>query len=92
MLGREGDDPVAAVRRLLERALERPVERLGRASGEGEAAAVQPDRLLDLLARDLDRRRGLAAPARGECGLANFSSIHGRIASATSGATGVVAW
>ncbi len=28
----------------------------------------------------------------GECGLANFSSIHGRIAAATSGATGVVAW
>jgi hypothetical protein len=28
----------------------------------------------------------------GECGLANFSSIHGCIALATSGATGVVAW
>ena len=29
--------------------------------------------------------------ATGQCGLANFSSIHGRIAAATSGATGVVA-
>jgi hypothetical protein len=28
----------------------------------------------------------------GECGLANFSSIQGCIAFATSGATGVVAW
>ena len=64
MLGRDRDDPVAALGRLLDRALERPVERFGRAAGEGDAAAVQADRLLDLLARDLDRGCRLVAPAR----------------------------
>ena len=66
------DDPVAALRRLLDRSLERPVERLGRAAGEGDAAALQADRLLDLLARDLDRRLGLTAPARRRVRIGEF--------------------
>ncbi len=46
MFGRDGDDPVAL--RLVASAFsivpfERPVDRLGRAPGEGDAAAVEPD-------------------------------------------------
>ena len=91
MFGGDGDDlaPLA----LLDRALDRPVERLGRAAGEDEPSLVEPDRGQHLVARMLDRRRRLARPsATANGGLANFSSIHGRIAAATSGATGVVAW
>ena len=43
MLGRDGDDPFAAVRRLLDRALERPVERLGRAPVKARRPPWQPD-------------------------------------------------
>src|SRR5205814_4320879 len=68
MLGRYGDDPGAGVLALggglLDAALERPVDRLGCAAGERDAAALEADRLVDLLARDLDRRFGFVAPAR----------------------------
>src|SRR5206468_10068650 len=64
MLGGDGDDPVPALRRLLDAALERPVDRLRGTSGERDAAALQPDCPFDLLARDLDRGLGLMAPTR----------------------------
>ena len=62
MLGRDGDQLAAL--RLLERSFQRPVERFGRAGGEGEAAASQAERLLDPVAGHFDRRGRLAAPAR----------------------------
>ena len=43
---------------------DRPVDRFGCTSGEGDTAAVEPDCILDLLARHLDRGFRLAAPAR----------------------------
>ena len=62
MFGGDGDElaPLGP----LERALDRPVDRFGRAAGEGEAALVRPIAVSDPVARDLDRRRGLAPPAR----------------------------
>ena len=62
MLSRDGDDLAPA----RAHALEREVDRLGRAAGEDQPPAFEPKRLHDLPARDLDRRRGLAAkPVRG---------------------------
>ena len=56
------------------------------------AAALAPT----IFAANAASQGSAAAASRpqrdGEWGLANFSSIHGRIASAASGATGVVAW
>src|SRR4029453_6802530 len=65
MLRGHGDDPVAALRRLLDRALERPIDRLGRTAGEGDASALEADRVLNLLTRHLDCRLGLVTPAGG---------------------------
>ena len=65
MLGRDGDDPVAAssaafstvpLSAQLSASVALPVK--------ATLPPLQADRLLDLLARDLDRRRGLVAPAR----------------------------
>src|SRR3954451_238718 len=69
MLGRNRYDPVAALSRFLDRALQSPVQRLGRAAGERDAAALEPHRFLDLLARDFDRRSGLMPPARRGMGI-----------------------
>src|SRR4051812_47511687 len=64
MLGRDRDYPVTAGWSLLDAPLESPVDRLGRAARESDAAALEAGRTLHLLARDLDRRFGLIAPAR----------------------------
>jgi hypothetical protein len=56
------------------------------------AAARGPIARSTCFARDLDRRRRLAAPARRRCADWRISPRStGRIAAATSGATGVVA-
>jgi hypothetical protein len=91
MLGRNGDDPIAISARLFHGALECPVERFGRTSGEGDATALEADRFLDLVPRNLDRGGRLRAPARWRMGVGEFLLGPGRIAWATSGATGVVA-
>src|SRR5260221_430556 len=54
----QGADPLGSMD------LVRPVQCLGRATGKGDAAPLEPDRPLDLLARDLDRGLRLIAPAR----------------------------
>src|SRR3954470_6255775 len=72
MLGRDRDDPVAALRRLLDRALERPVDRLGRAAGEGDAAPTEIDPFGDLPARYLDRRFRFMPPARRRMWIGEF--------------------
>src|SRR5205085_2174970 len=58
------DNAVPPPRRIFHRAFQRPVEGLGGTSGEGQGAALETDRLLYLLARDLDRGLRLIAPAR----------------------------
>ena len=77
---------------LLDAALQRPVERLGRAAGEGETATLQPDRLFNLLARNLDRSSGFMAPARRRMRIGEFHLVPRLHRLATSGASGVVAW
>ena len=90
MLGRDGHQ-LAALRAVSIVPLIAQLSASVAPAGEGKAPAGQADRLLDLLPRNLDGR-GASWPQReGVCGLANFSSIQGRIAAATSGATGVVA-
>src|SRR6185312_15065931 len=64
MLSRNRDDPVAAFIGSLDGAFKGPVDRLGGAAGECDASAFQTGGPFDLLARDLDDRRGLMAPAR----------------------------
>src|SRR4029453_18538710 len=62
MFGRDGHQLLALA--VFERPFDRPVERLGRTAGEGEAATEQANRLLDPLPCYFDPRRRLTAPAR----------------------------
>src|SRR3982751_3351136 len=64
MLGSDRDNPVAALCGFFDRALEGPVDRLGRASREGDVAAGEPDCTLNLLSGDFDGCVCLATPAR----------------------------
>lgn len=92
MLTRQSDDPVAPARCLFNRSLKCPVQRFGGASCESDASPFRPIAFSTCL-RATSIAASASRPKRdGECGLANFSSIQGPIALATSGATGVVAW
>ena len=92
MLGRDRDDTVAAFRRLSRRV---PFSAQLSASVALPVKATLPP-FRPIARSTCLRATSIAASASwpqrdGECGLANFSSIHGCIAFATSGATGVVA-
>ena len=92
MLGRDGDDPVAALGGAFSTV---PLSAQLSASVALPVKATLPPSspiACSTCSRaTLDRRRGLASPARRRMRVGELSSIHGRIASATSGATGVVA-
>ena len=91
MFGRDGDDAVAPCTRSI-------VPLSAQLSASVALPVKASDPPLSPIARSTWlRATSIAAAASlpqrdGEWGLANFSSIHGCIAAATSGASGVVAW
>src|SRR5436190_8641917 len=76
MLSCDRDDPVAGSctfgGNCLDAALQRPVERLRRAAGESDAAALEAHRALDLLACDFDRGFRFVPPARRRMWIGEF--------------------
>ena len=93
VLGLHGDEVLALVLVEVRRALEREVDRLGRARGPDELLRVAVDQRRDLLARLLDRLLGLPAErVRARRRIAEVLGAGTESSSrATRGSTGVVA-